>query len=211
MRPPRLTAAIVESAFEELANLARAESKVIDVALYGGAALLLVSNFREATFDVDAVASDDNQIDLERFAGVVATRRGWQADWLNDQVFPFLSDKAEGVSAHHELFRNYPSAGAPGLRVYVPTVEYMCALKLIALRIDASGDAKDLDDLVHLTALLALDTPEAALALVRQYFDGQSASARVATGIKRLYELIHARANDPAAPPVYLGRGRRPA
>ena len=42
---------------------------MIDVALYGGAALLLVSNFREATFDVDAVAGDENQRDLERYRG----------------------------------------------------------------------------------------------------------------------------------------------
>ena len=69
-------------------------------------------------------------------------------------------------------------------------------LKLIALRIDPSTDAKDLDDLVQLTTLLALDTPEAALALVRQFFNGQSASSRVVTGINRLYELIHARSTD---------------
>ena len=208
MRSPKLTAAIVESAFDELATLSRAEGKVIDVALYGGAALLLVSNFREATFDVDAVASDENQSDLERFAAVVAERRGWHVDWLNDQVFPFLSDKAEGISIHHQLFRNYPSNGAPGLRVYVPTPEYMCALKLIALRIDPSNATKDLDDLIHLTALLALHTPDAALTLVRQFFDRESASARVETGIKRLYEIIHARSSAPAATPTYLGRGR---
>jgi hypothetical protein len=206
---PRLTAADIDSAFRELGTLARDEGLIIDVALYGGSALMLVTNFRAATYDVDAVADDDNQRHLERLADIVGSRRGWPKEWLNDQVLPFLSDTIDGVETHHELFRSYPDSTEPGMRVYVPTPEYMCALKLIALRIDPGTGAKDLDDLAHLTALVGLATPDDALGLVRQFFSGGAVTQRVENGVRRLYEILHGRTGTTtAAPPTYLGRGR---
>jgi hypothetical protein len=207
---PSLSASDIEAAFADLGTLARDEGLIIDVALYGGSALMLVTNFRAATYDVDAVANDDNQRHLERLADLVGQRRGWPKDWLNDQVFPFLSDKIDGVATYHELFRSYPDAGLPGMRVFVPTVEYMCALKLIALRIDPGTGAKDLDDLRHLTDIVGLATPDDALALVRQFFDGGTVTARVENGVRRLYDMLHGRSEtNTAPPPTYLGRGRR--
>jgi hypothetical protein len=210
MVPPKLRAGDVEAAFNDLGVLARDEGLVIDVALYGGSALMLVSNFRASTFDVDAVADDVHQKHLERLAAIVGQRRGWSANWLNDDVFPFLSDKVEGVASDHVLFRSYPDAVQPGLRVFVPNAEYMCALKLIALRIEPNTDAKDFDDLVNLTSLLGLSQPEQALALVRHFFTGGTVSERVENGIKRLYEMMHGRPPPSAPAPTYLGRGREP-
>jgi hypothetical protein len=207
---PKLSAADIETAFRDLGALARDEGLMIDVALYGGSALMLVTNFRAATYDVDAVANDDNQRHLERLADLVGHRRGWPRDWLNDQVFPFLSDKIDGVATDHELFRSYPDAKRPGMRVFVPTAEYMCALKLIALRIDPSTGAKDLDDLRHLIEIIGLTTPDEALALVRQFFDGGTVTARVENGVRRLYDILHGRSETTnAPPPTYFGRGRR--
>jgi len=48
-----LTATDLHDAFMELGARARLEGKVIDLALYGGSALMLASNFRVATQDVD--------------------------------------------------------------------------------------------------------------------------------------------------------------
>ena len=56
-----LTAQDLHDAFMELGGLARREGKVIDLAVYGGSALMLASNFRVATQDVDAVVEGDQR------------------------------------------------------------------------------------------------------------------------------------------------------
>jgi hypothetical protein len=54
-----LTAQDLHDAFMELGTHARREGKIIDLAIYGGSALLLASNFRITTQDVDAVVEGD--------------------------------------------------------------------------------------------------------------------------------------------------------
>ncbi|MBA3520076.1 MAG: hypothetical protein H0T75_21105 [Rhizobiales bacterium] len=101
-----LTAAALHDAFMELGLLARGEGKVIDLAVYGGSALMLASNFRVSTRDIDAVAASDQGL-VDRLAGAIAARRGWAADWLNDGVRMYLSPNVDGVRNHHALFRGY--------------------------------------------------------------------------------------------------------
>ena len=57
-----LTVQDLHDAFMELGTHARREGKVIDLAVYGGSALMLASNFRVATEDVDAVVDGDQRI-----------------------------------------------------------------------------------------------------------------------------------------------------
>jgi hypothetical protein len=112
------TAEMLEESFGELGQLAHEAGRVIDVAVYGGSCLMLVSNFRVATADVDAVTAIDQRF-LDTAAQTVAARRGWPRDWLNDGVRTYLSPQVEGF-AQHTLFRTYPNEQTPGLRVFVP-------------------------------------------------------------------------------------------
>src|SRR5436853_236387 len=66
-----LTAQDLHDAFMELGARARREGKVIDLAIYGGSALLLASNFRIATQDVDAVVEGDQGM-VARWAEEIA-------------------------------------------------------------------------------------------------------------------------------------------
>src|SRR5262249_37170187 len=124
-----LTPKDLDDAFSELGRRAHALGKVIDIAVYGGSALMLASNFRIATEDVDAVA-DQDQRSIDQLSREVATQRGWPPDWLNDGVRTYLSPNVEGLAQHHQLYRTYPSEDQPGLRVFVPTPEYILAMKL---------------------------------------------------------------------------------
>jgi hypothetical protein len=142
------TVEVLGDALAELGQLTPDAGRVIDVAVYGGSCLMLVSNFRIATADVDAVAAVDQGF-LDTAAQAVATRRGWPRDWLNDGVRTYLSPQVEGF-AQHALFRTYPNEQAPGLRVFVPTAEYMLAMKLMALRIDPATDRNDREDILNL-------------------------------------------------------------
>jgi hypothetical protein len=68
-----LTAQDLHDAFMELGARARQEGKVIDLAIYGGSALMLASNFRVATQDVDAVmeGEQDEVVGLHTLEDVV--------------------------------------------------------------------------------------------------------------------------------------------
>jgi hypothetical protein len=104
----------------------------------------LTSNFRDSSFDVDAVALDDQGF-LSAAAREIAERHGWPPNWLNDGVRTFLSPNVEAPEGH-ELFATYPDEAHPGLRVFTPKPEYMLAMKLMSLRIEPGG--KDLDDVL---------------------------------------------------------------
>ena len=86
-------------ALDELGQIAHEAGRVIDVAVYGGSCLMLVSNFRIATADVDAVAATDQGF-LDSAAQTIAARRGWPRDWLNDGVRSYLSPAVEGFAQH---------------------------------------------------------------------------------------------------------------
>ena len=166
----KLTKEALEEVFTELGRRALAEGRQIDIAVYGGSALILASNFRLSTAGVDAVATFD-QSDVDRMTRAIAQERGWPADWLNDGVRTYLSPSVGGVATHHALVRSYPSEAAPGLRVYVPTAEYMRAMKLSALRVGESDQTgKDRDDLKNLLALCKITTAEEALEFAASFY-----------------------------------------
>jgi len=106
---------MLSDALAELGQMAHEAGRVIDIAFYGGSCLMLVSNFRISTGDVDAVAAVDQEF-LDTAALIVSARHGWPRDWLNDGVRSYLSAKVEGF-AQHTHFRTYPNEQTPGLRV----------------------------------------------------------------------------------------------
>jgi len=207
-KEPSLTASLIEDVLSELANLARDEGKVIDLAIYGGGALCLVSNFRIATRDLDAVADDDGQRVIERLAKVVAERRRWSPDWLNDDVFPFLSDSVTGLNDHHSFVRSYPCEHAPGLRVFVPTAEYILAMKLMAMRIDDGSARKDRGDIVNLMSIVGISTKDDALSFLMTFYPEARVSAKVALGLDELFTSgdVPKEASSEDVAPKYLGR-----
>jgi len=205
---PTLTADLIEDVLAELALLARDEGKVIDLAIYGGAALCLVSNFRISTRDLDAVADDEGQSVIERLARVVAERRNWSPDWLNDDVFPFLSDNVSSLDEHHSFLRSYPGEHNPGLRVFVPTAEYILAMKLMAMRIDDAAARKDRNDIISLMSIVGLANKADALSFLTAFYPEAKVSSKVALGLDELFrsgnEPKEATGDDMA--PAYLGR-----
>jgi hypothetical protein len=208
---PLLTNELLSDALTELGQLAHDEGKVIDVAVYGGAALLMVSNFRISTKDVDAVADDEGQRVIERLASQIAERRGWTNDWLNDEVFGFLSESVEGLDQHHHYFRSYPSEHEPGLRVFVPTPEYLLAMKLTAMRIGGDGGTKDRDDILNLMAIVGLTSRDDTLAFVSSFYPDAKKSSKVVLGIDELFSSLNSNPEPTRVlAPTYLGR-RGPA
>ena len=162
-------------ALERLGEDLLARGLFMELAIYGGRAIVLQFDWRRSTEDVDAVVREgyDEQAPERRAkkwipvfrqpgalskscrASVLAVARqmGLDDDWLNNAVGmytpPRKSDDLFSVSG------NYPTAGTPGLRVLTAKPRYLLAMKLRALRNIDRGD-KDLEDARALSSHLAI-------------------------------------------------------
>jgi hypothetical protein len=196
-------------ALQELGALAQQEGLVIDLAIYGGACLMMVSNFRVGTRDVDAVAASD-QGAVDRLAGRIAASRGWDPRWLNDGVRTYMSPSVE-PPAQHQFLRAYPSEQTPGLRIFVPTPEYLLAMKLMSLRIAPEEGAKDLNDILSLLPIVGLQRKEDIVAFAAGFYPEARTSAKLRLAIDELWRLYEERRRRPGdEAPSYLGRSGPP-
>ena len=97
--------------------LAKESNLVVDLSIYGGAALVLVFDLRTATRDVGAVISGDIPF-VRQASALVAEENGWPEDWLNDGVKGFVSGKEQKL-----LMECFDPDDSGGLRVYTRTPE----------------------------------------------------------------------------------------
>jgi hypothetical protein len=166
-------------AFDRIGRAAALAGTKLQIAVYGGSALMLASNFRFATEDVDVSALEHP---LPGWLAVVvdeiAKSNGWQKDWFNDAVVFHLSSLADHARDHLE-FGTFPRDGtSPGLVVLVPSAEYLLALKLKAARMTdpIRGETERLD-ILNLMKVLGISTAEEAIALLGRYFPVSAASS----------------------------------
>jgi hypothetical protein len=179
-------------AFAELGRAAWAEGRTVEIAVYGGSALMLTFDWRAATKDVDGVYDDDRDI-VRRLAARIAEDRGWPADWLNDGVKGFLStrDQEAGMKL---LSGEFPSADEPGLRVFVPRREYLFAMKCRAMRLGGVDENRDIEDIRRLAAEIGLRTAEEAIALVASFYPRSQLQPKVQFGLEEIF-------SDPSGKP----------
>ena len=194
------------SGFVELGSEAAASGKVIDLCVYGGSCLMLVSDFRQSSADVDAVAITD-QAFIDKIAKAIASRRGWPEDWINDGVRTFLSPRVDAPD-DHVLIGTYPTEVRPGLRVYVPTAEYMLAMKLMSLRIDETTEGKDKIDILNLMAVVGIRTKRELIAAASAYYPEANVSAKLFLAADALLAESTERTELGLFPANYLGRSR---
>jgi hypothetical protein len=177
--------AVLLQAFQELGQRAFDEGKTIEIAIYGGSALMLTYDWRLATKDVDAVFEADRQT-VRRLAADIAEAHGWSSDWLNDGVKGFLSARDSEAKS---LLGTYPSDAAPGLRVMVANPAYLFAMKCRAMRIGGMEASADVDDIRQLAAELGVTTAQAALDLLARFYPAQLIEAKVRFGLEEIFDV----------------------
>lgn len=177
--------AAVEEAFGRLAELAVAAGKIVEISIYGGAALILTLDARPATRDVDAVFDRDRDF-VRHAARSIAADFGWDEDWLNDGVKGFLSS-ADGAPAAKRLLRTYPSADRPGLRVFVASPEYLFAMKALAMRIGGVEQKQDVDDIRRLAAFLKVASAAEAISIVSRYYPLDRLPPKTQFGLEEIF------------------------
>jgi hypothetical protein len=168
----------VLDAFDRIGRAAVAAGTKLQIAVYGGSALLLASNFRFATEDVD-VSKLEHPLPawLAEIVDEIAKQNNWQDNWFNDGVAFHLSPLADRAADHLE-FGTFPRDGSPpGLVVSVPSAEYLLALKLKAIRVTdpLRGETERLD-ILNLMQVVGISTAEDAIALLGRYFPVSAAS-----------------------------------
>lgn len=126
----------------------------------GGAAMALAFNTRRATRDIDGVYEPKQQVYAA--ATRVGARYGLAEGWLNDAVKGLLPGPDPGA---REVL------AAPGVRVSVPSPEYLLALKVAAARVD-----RDADDIRFLADVIGARTADDVLAITERVMGGRGAA-----------------------------------
>jgi hypothetical protein len=175
----RLDREALLDAFDRIGLAAIEAGTKLQIVVYGGSALMLASNFRFATEDVDiADIRGDWPKWLTDVVATIALEKGWSDDWLNDGIVFHLSPLADRAKDHLE-FGTFPrDSSPPGLVVSVPTAEYLLALKLKAFRTQDTlrGDTERLD-ILNLMDVVGISTADQAIAVLGKYFPVSAASS----------------------------------
>jgi hypothetical protein len=150
----------LETALTRLGQLLRERRVAGEIAVFGGAAIVLGFDFRTATQDVDAMITQGHG-QVVKAQEEVGAEQGLPPNWLNEQGTSYLSRHSD-----FKLFRTYPSEGQFGLRVLMATPRYLLAMRLLSLR----RYGHDVEDIVQLAQRIGCTTAESLLELVKHYY-----------------------------------------
>jgi Fic family protein len=170
----------IEFGLRRLDELASAAGKRIEIALYGGAAMIMAfDGARRPTYDVDAVIRGGRGFALQA-TRTIADEKGWNAGWLNDAVKGF-------IAADEEMrpLDAWPDKEA-GLVVQVASPDYLLAMKCMAMRLDA--DKHDLEDIKTLLAVCGMQKADTVLDLVERFYPHRQIPPKVSLGITSIFQ-----------------------
>ena len=182
-----LSRADVEDAFREMGEILFRRRKTVEIAVYGGAAILLQFEASFRTADVDATVEAGDHGAAMMAAHEVADRRGWLRSWFSEAVANYVGEPG-GTLSH----ASYPSETRAGLRVYVAKPDYLLAMKLRAMRVGSRDEA----DAAMLAHRCGITTPEGLLALLEKYFPREPPDARRRVTIAQFAKTLNAPPSD---------------
>jgi hypothetical protein len=167
------------------------ESRIlIDLSIYGGAALAIAFDIGRATRDVDAVVRGAPDF-LRAIAADVAEEEGWPSDWLNDGVKGFLSSKEEML-----LMESFPGSPQGGLRVHVPSPVYLFAMKCMAMRAEGIDGSHDITDIKALAEKIGIRNSSEALSLIEGFYPSARIPPKVRFGVEEIMQRLSGSSAD---------------
>ncbi|HNQ88143.1 MAG TPA: DUF6036 family nucleotidyltransferase [Verrucomicrobiota bacterium] len=137
-----LNRARIVQALNRLGQLAEEEGVLVELCLFGGAAMMLAYAARESTKDVDAMVKPTDV--AARFARQVATELGLDESWLNREVGRFASEWGTFTPLEIEELE---STARRHLKITRPSAGYLLAMKCLACRPELPGHPGDISDL----------------------------------------------------------------
>jgi hypothetical protein len=155
-----LTKEQITQALTRLAQLANEHGQQINITIYGGTALMLAYKNRDVTQDVDAIAKPQDITD--KLAKIVAKEHNLPTDWLNNDVYTFLSFRGQTKPLNPQPIK--------GLKLEVPTPAYLLAMKLNAGRKACKISKGDEQDILFLLNELKITSLQEAKEIHAHFF-----------------------------------------
>lgn len=165
-----MTAAEIEKYLAELSNELAAKDVIGEVCIYGGAAMCLAFKARPATKDVDAIFEPVKSIRGAIYR--IAERHNLNQDWLNFAVRIFV------VEHEKQVVFDFPN-----LKVFVPTADYLLAMKVLALR----AESFDTEDVIFLIDHLHLQNTDEVLQIVADYYPQKEIQAETKFQLEEIF------------------------
>lgn len=162
----------IQALLTELGEVMAKQGLRADVFLVGGAALALAFDARRVTRDLDGVFAPAQEV--RRAAAAIAQRHELDDDWLNDAVKGFLP---EGQPSQRVILEQ------PGIRVSVPSPDYLLALKVVAARVD-----RDVDDITFLAELCGYTTADEVLDCAQRWFPQHRIQTKAQFLVEELFQ-----------------------
>jgi hypothetical protein len=174
---------------------ARAANITVDLAIYDAAALALAFDMRAATRDVDAVIRTHRPF-VRKAVRQIAAELDWPEDWLNDGIKGFIS-----AAEQLQLMQEFQGSIDGGLRVHIPTPEYLLAMKCMAMRLDDPDAAHDVADIKNLARLLHLKSADDFFKLIEQFYPSSRIAPKTAFGVEEIVNQLESETNARSTKP----------
>jgi hypothetical protein len=162
----------IEHYLQLLGQELQTRNTIGNILLLGGAVMLLEVGNRSITQDIDASFEGSNASLIRQAIAVIAKQEGLARDWLNDGAKGFLYSQPTTV-----LWKSYP-----GLNIYLPSLDYILAMKIVA------GRPRDIEDARALIQKLHISDEPALLSIVTKYIPHERIDVRVQYLITDLFE-----------------------
>ena len=166
---------------------ARKANRVVEIAIYGGAALCLAFDARVATRDVDVVIRSAPQF-VRTAASEIAREEEWPEGWLNDGVKGFIA-----ASEDLRLMQEFSASGGTGLRIFVPSPEYLFAMKCMSMRAEGLDGSHDISDIEALADIAGIADAREALTIVEGFYPSARIPPKVRFGVEEIMERVASR------------------
>jgi hypothetical protein len=172
----------LDKALTRLGQLLRERRVAGEIAVFGGAAIVLGFDFRSATQDVDAMITQGHG-QVVKAQQEVGTELGLPPNWLNEQGTSYLSKRGD-----FKLFKTYPTEGQFGLRVLTAAPQYLLAMRLLSLR----QYGHDVQDVVQLAQRLGCTTAKDLLELLKHYYPDEQIPPEKTAEVRSIARQISA-------------------
>ncbi len=166
----------IEAYFGRLSEILGTYDVVGEIALFGGAAMVLAYKARVSTKDVDAIFEPKDVV--YRAAAEVSRECGAAEGWLNDAVKGFVSEKGSML----------PLFDLPNLRVFVAAPEYLLAMKCMSMRL--GKDETDIRDIRFLMRHLDLRTADEVLRIVERFYPQNKIQPKTQFAVEELCQNL---------------------
>lgn len=170
------------TALEYLNQLCLENEIMLEISIYGGTAMMLAYDSRNATRDIDAIFHPIEE--GQRLITQVAKDLDLHDQWMNNDVKVFIADR--------EIKRQLPQFDSwSHLKITVPVSAYLLAMKSIACRDALPGFAGDQEDLKFLIKKMNVRSVTEIQETIDKYFEAEVLGADNVRVLTKLIQEIH--------------------